>query len=454
MKFWPEVHWSEGQFLRPHHFQAAFRFLETARGAAVDALQPYGWGFAALDVAHDAIENSLIEIRTCALRMRDGTYVSVPENCTLPPRDAKAALDKASGPLDVYLGVPELQAVRANVQAPGEEEEGRTPRYVIDLTERYDENIGDNPQSIEVRRLRAAIFLGNEDRAGWECVRIGRIERSAAGPRLVQSVIPPLLRMQAWAPLCTAVDVLWNDVRARMEQLGGDAANRGLTFATASPGDMEQMLKLQALSELAVKMGILASAPELHPYSLYLSLCEGIGRIALWDELRRPRELPPYDHDDAGPIFEELIRYLRALVNAMLPRDYIERPFEIQDGGYGIELDYEWFSPNFELFLGIRGQMQLEEVLALFRAINFKLASPRDAQEVFRRRLPGLEFKGAGAVANLPKSSDQHYFRIARTPPYWEHCERERGIFICMPPAEMPKLSPLRLSLFVVKLRG
>src|SRR5262249_54813279 len=155
--------------------------------------------------------------------------------------------------------------------------------------------------------------------------------------------------------------------------------------------------------------------------------CDGIGKVSLWDDSRRPRELPQYDHDDCGPVFEELIRYLRALVNGMLPRDYVERPFEIRDGGYGVDLDYEWFTPNHEMFLGIRGPLQLDDILGLFRTINFKLASPKDAQEVYRRRLPGLEFKSAGAVANLPKSADQSYFRVSRTPPYWERCERERG---------------------------
>ncbi len=454
MKFWPEVHWSEGQFLRPHHLQAAFRQVETGRAAAIDGVHPYGWGFVALDLAHDAVENGLIEIRSCELRLRDGTCVKVPENCTLDPREFKAVLDKSTGPVEVYFGVPEIQAVRANVQMPGEELDGRSPRYAIDLTERYDENTGDNPQSVEVRRLRGAVFLGDEDRAGFECVPLGRIERSAAGPKLVNNVIPPLLRLQAWPPLCTAVEVLWNDIRARMEQLGADAADRALSFATASPGDAEQLIKLWALNELTVRFGTLASSPELHPHNLYVLLCDGIGKVALWDDMRRPRELPPYDHGNSGPVFDELIRYLRALVNGMLPRDYVERPFEAREGGYGVDLDYEWFTPNHEMFLGIRGPMQLEEIMGLFRAINFKLASPRDAQEVFRRRLPGLEFKSAGAVANLPKSSDQFYFRVSRTAPYWEHCERERGIFICMPPTDMPKLASLKLSLFVVKLRG
>ena len=233
-----------------------------------------------------------------------------------------------------------------------------------------------------------------------------------------------------------------------------DAAERALTFATGSPGDLEQLVKLSALNELTVRFGAVATSLETHPHVLYMLLCDAIGRLALWDDARRPRELPPYNHDDCGPLFEELFKYVRTLVNALLPRDYIERPLEVKDNGYGVTLDYEWFTPNHELYLGIRGPMQVEEIVALFQAINFKLASPRDALEVFRRRLPGLEFKSAGAVANLPKSADQHYFRISRTAPYWEHCERERGIFINMPPADMPKLAPLKLSLFVIKLRG
>ncbi len=453
MKFWPEVHWSEGMFMRPHHFQAAFRQIETMRGATLAAINPFGWGFISLDLATDAIENHLLEIRTCELVLRDGTLVKVPENCSIDPRDFKDAFEKSSGPMPVFFGVPEVQTVRGNVQRPGEMLDGRAPRYSIDLTERYDENTGENPQSIEIRRYRGAVFFGDEDTTGYEVVRLGKIERTAAGPSLARNEVPPLLRIQAWTPLCSAVDQLWNDIRARCEQLGGDAAERALTFATGSPGDMEQLVKLGALNELTVRFGALSATPETHPYELYLLLVESIGRVTLWDDMRRPRELPGYSQAEAGPVFEELFRYLRALVNGMLPKDYIERPFEQKSDGYAIELDYEWFTPNHEMYLGIRSQHQVEDIVALFRTINFKLASPRDALEVYRRRLPGLEFKTAGTVPNLPKSADQHYFRISRTPPYWEHCETERGIFIALPPNDMPKLSELKLSLFVVKLR-
>jgi type VI secretion system protein ImpJ len=226
-----------------------------------------------------------------------------------------------------------------------------------------------------------------------------------------------------------------------------------LTFATGAPGDIEQLVKLWALNELESRFSVVANTPQLHPFALYRLLCESIGKVALWDDTRRSRELPVYEHSDAGPIFAELFRYLRTLVNGMLPSDFVERPFEQVQGGFSVTLDYEWFTPNHEMYLGIRSTMQLEEIEALFKAINFKLASPKDAPQVFDRRLPGLEFRPAGTVPNLPKSSDIHYFRVSRTPLYWPHCEQERGIFIRMPPQDIPRLEGIKMALFVVKVK-
>lgn len=451
MKFWPEVHWAEGQFLRPHHFQAAFRNTETLAQAAVDSLHPFPWGCASLNLSSEAIENGVFEVRSCEIRLRDGTWVKCPENCSISAREFKPVFDKTAGAMNVFLGVPSVQTVRRNVVNPGESVEGLVPRYNVDLTERYDENTGDNPQHIEIRRMKGVLFFGEEDRAGFECVRLAQIEKSAAGPKLVNNAVPPLLRLRAWSALCMAVDMIYNDVRSRAAQLGGDAAQRALTFATGSPADMEQLVKLNALNEVETRLGFVASTLDVHPLDLYRILCESIGKVALWDDSRRPKEAPPYDHDDCGPVFAELFKYLRALVNAMLPSDYVVRDFEQKEGGFGVTLDYEWFTPNHEMYLGIRSNRQLEEIMQLFQQINFKLASPKDAPQVFDRRLPGLEFRHAGTVPNLPKSADQFYFRVSRTPIYWPHCEAERGIFIRMPPQDIPKLSSLKLQLFVVK---
>jgi type VI secretion system protein ImpJ len=369
-------------------------------------------------------------------------------------RDFKKAFDSSPGPMPVWFGVPELQRVRANVQNAGEIAEGRNPRYGIDLTEMNDENTGENPQQIEVRRLRGAIFVGDEDRTGFSCVRLGKIERAVAGPSLGKTTIPPLLRMRAWPPLCAGTETLRSEIRNRSESLGADAQQRNLSFATGGPGDIENLYKLTALNELGTRFEAMANTPDFHPHDYYLLLCEAIGKLALWDDTKRPRELPPYDHDESGPIFEELVKYVRLLIDKMIPRDYEEVPFDTKERGFSVELKQDWLSPSFEMYLGMRTQLQHHEVEALFKQkTNFRLASPTMAEEVFVRRLQGLDFKFAGAVPNLPRSADLHFFRIARTPEYWPKVEQERCIAIRVSPQDMSQLSPVKLSLFVVKVR-
>src|SRR5262249_16161743 len=158
MRFWPEIHWSEGQFLRPHHFQAAFRQIETQRVGLAGAIHPYSWGFASLELPADSGQGSPLGIRGGELLLPSGTSGKGPGNGVVDQRDFKKEFDQSPGAMPVYFGVPELQRVRANVVNPGEAVDGRNPRYAIDLKEVNDENTGENPQQIEVRRLRGVIF--------------------------------------------------------------------------------------------------------------------------------------------------------------------------------------------------------------------------------------------------------------------------------------------------------
>ncbi len=54
MDFWTEVHWAEGMFIRPHHFQAAQRRADTIARVGFDSLRPYAWGFVRLNAAPEA----------------------------------------------------------------------------------------------------------------------------------------------------------------------------------------------------------------------------------------------------------------------------------------------------------------------------------------------------------------------------------------------------------------
>src|SRR5262245_36208939 len=90
------VHWHEGMFLRPHHFQTAGRHEQfmANRGEKWDL--HYNWGLRAVEVDIDALTNYRFVVRRLDARMRDGTLVSIPEDGALPALDLKPAFESGA----------------------------------------------------------------------------------------------------------------------------------------------------------------------------------------------------------------------------------------------------------------------------------------------------------------------------------------------------------------------
>src|SRR5437763_1191275 len=101
------VHWHDGMFLRPHHFQAAERHRAQAVQRSEKWHDHYNWGLRAIDLDRGALANFRLAVRSLHAVMPDGTAVSVPEDGQLPEVDLKPAFEQASA-LTVFLALPQL----------------------------------------------------------------------------------------------------------------------------------------------------------------------------------------------------------------------------------------------------------------------------------------------------------------------------------------------------------
>src|SRR5262245_19661308 len=117
------VHWYEGMFLRPHHFQNAYRHVLALEHESEKWDLHFNWGLRAIDLDREALANYRFVVRSLKVRLRDGTLVALPEDGDPPVLDLKPALEQGDNLL-VYLGVPDLNLQRANVAAVGERTEG------------------------------------------------------------------------------------------------------------------------------------------------------------------------------------------------------------------------------------------------------------------------------------------------------------------------------------------
>jgi type VI secretion system ImpJ/VasE family protein len=397
--------------------------------------------------------------------MKDGTWVQIPENTQVEPLNFQAALERGGGKVDVFFGIPEMQEVRANsVSLENPEISDGTPRFEPLPVMRRDENTGQNPQMVYVRRMRGRLFTAGEDTTGYETVRIGRIvrtDRPGAAPELDELRCGPILAVQAHAGLSAMVTSLADQIEAKVDVLAKEAREHHMTFTDGVVTNLEHLLKLDTLNEVHAQAKALLQCPLLHPYDVFVMFCRLIGQLSVYHDDLVVGPLPRYDHDDPGDALDAVRRRLIVLLDAVRPHRYIGRPFahkkdRASRDGLEVELDRAWIDQNLELYVAFQSdEMDINELERHLKNLNLKLASPRRAPGIAELAVAGLRFQIKSVPAGtLPRRQGLHYFKVDKTigpdrTDYWKECEQERGIRIAVPERQIATIEKFQPTLYV-----
>ncbi len=391
------VHWHEGMFLRPQHFQAAQRHESEQRSRGDKWDLHYNWGLRSVDINQTALANHRLVVGSLKARLRDGTLVSLPEDATPPELDLREPLQRDRA-LMVYLAVPVLRTGRANVADDGV---AGAARYALDTQEVEDENTGQSPQPLQMRRLHVELLLSTRaEHPGYEVLPIARITKSAdvdAPPQVDRDYIPPLLTCDAWHAL--QVDILqyiYDRVGTKINLLAGQMISRGIGIEGNAAEDIRIVSQLRALNEAYTLLNVLAFAEGIHPLPAYTELCRLVGQLAIFKDPRRPPDLPRYDHDNLGGCFWRVKDYIDTYLNEFIEPDYVKRPFE----GFGLRmevgLETEWVERAWPMFVGVEhGSLPANKCISLLTEagqLNMKIGSSSRVDKLVELRLPGLRF--------------------------------------------------------------
>ena len=401
----PAVHWSEGMFLRPHHFQAADRYWAEFAGLHSRFDHPYGYGVQSLSVSEDALSNGLLEIVGLAARFRDGTIVSQ-ASTHVQSVDLQTRLKLATigtSPITVYLAVPQLYEGRENTASKPTD---ALTRYIELQREIDDESNGGNRQEINLRNLNVRILFSTDDLSGFEIVPLLRIVQSGAnkpGFRIDPNYFPPSISVQSWGDLATMVREIRNFIGARIKTLGGLIEDRGLTLSSQVHGDMEKIMLMHVMNEAYGELSCHAFASGVHPLTAYTALCSIIGRCSIFGGSAMSIVEPmKYDHDDLETIFRWATDEIRRLINSVKDDECIQRPFIGFGRGMHVALEAEWFSQEWDWFFGVNPiNISVEECLQLLKKdLDWKLGATDKVEQYMTERQPGVRLK---SVQQLPR---------------------------------------------------
>jgi type VI secretion system protein ImpJ len=416
------VHWSEGLFLRPQHFQAADRYWHERVQTAEQWDHAYNYGLHRLRLSPEAVANYQVDVGECEARLPDGTLVSRGTGQELSRVDLKPALEKAAL-VTVLLAVPKLNLGRSNV---GRADSNEAPRFVDVQCDVADESAGGNPQTVGLRDLNARIMLSTQDTAGYECLPIARVKRAGdreAAPQIDADYIPPVLTVETSDELKAIVRSIYDLIGQRCEVIARQIQSRNITLATTQPGDLERIMLLWVLNEASSTLNCLAFARGVHPFWAYLELCRIVGRLAIFGPSRQVGVVERYDHDDLARIFKWARREIEELINSVGNYEFEMELFVGAGAGMPImhvDLKPRWLDNNWEWYVGIRSRDLSKpdcQKLVTHDFLDWKLGSRNSVADLYTAKIPGLKLALAAEIpAALPRDGSWILYKISRDP--------------------------------------
>lgn len=417
------VHWHEGMFLRPQHFQSADRYWDERMAACSRWGNAYDYGLRSIELSREALANYQVQVTACEARMRDGTLVSFAAGQAPDRVDLKASF-AAQTEVTVYLAVPKLALGRANVGL----DMGGDHRYVARTLSVQDESQGGNDQEIQLLDTAARLVLSTQTVTGFELLPIARIRRAGqqeATPELDDDYIPPVLGIDAWPPLAVdLVRAIYDIMGRKIEVLGARVAERGLNLTSQDPGDMDDLLMLSLLNQAYAVVHCLTFAQGMHPFAVYCELCRVVGMLAIFDPARRLDEIPPYDHDDLARIFKWVKVRIERLLGTSQKLDYEQRYFVGTERGMQVAIKSEWLHAGWHWFVGVNAHNISEtECRDLLRPgkLDWKMGSSQQVDLIFKHGMPGVEqTELMQAPRALPSRRGWVYYELKRENAAWK----------------------------------
>jgi type VI secretion system ImpJ/VasE family protein len=441
MRFEELLHWNDGQFLQPHHFQYQQRvtqgFLRLNRSLSL----PHAYGLLDFEIDLEALKSGRVGVKRFSAVMGDGLELSMPGNCVLKPLYLGEALKQNPASLTVYLAAPywsEFEANLADEEAPLEKK-----LYLPRKKRVRDENAGDNEITLITRGINARLVTDRDDTKDMQLLPILKLNvltRDINQPlvRLDEKYLPPFMMLTADDPLFNMAAGLLPDIRrcrdkqqnTLISQPAREAA--GQFSRTDAYDDARTLLLLRTLNYYDLRLSSLLKDGFISPFTLYLELASFLAELTGLNPRNGIREIRSYDHDDRFPVFAELFKDIRSFIRSEGGAGYVKLNFTpIENGDYlfaGIKT--EDIAEVNEMYLAVRTTADSGEVIrSLEQGDTFKLINPgAKSLRIRGMKLMGLRFP----PRFLPALDRTLWFRLDfnESAKVWRDMCEEKGMVI------------------------
>jgi type VI secretion system ImpJ/VasE family protein len=439
MRFEEQLHWNDGQFLQPHHFQYQQRISSEYARLNRSFFLPYSYGLLNFELDLEALEGGWVAVKRFSAVMGDGLELSMPGNCVLKPLDLSEALKENPIGLTVYAAVPQWSEFEANL---GDESAPQEKKLYLTQKKRVrDENSGDNEITLITRKLNVRLITDRDDTKDMQLLPILKLNvltREISQPlvKVNEKYIPPFMMLTADDPLFNMAAGIISDIRRcrdKQQNTLTEVPAREEEFSRSDAlDDARSLLLLRTLNYYDIRLSSLLADGFISPFTLYLELASFLAELMGLNPKNGIREIRRYDHDDRLPVFIEIFRDIRSFIRSEGGAGYIKLNFTPIEGGNYLFTDIktEDIAKVNEIYLAVSTIAEREEAIrALEQGDTFKLINPK-AKSL---RVRGMKLAGMRYPPRfLPVLEGTLWFRLdlAESAKVWRDMCEEKGMVI------------------------
>lgn len=344
------IHWYEGLFLQPHHFQQQTRFLERQIAHRTALLSAFHWGVSHVLIDEDAVAAGRFSVEDIEVVFRDGlvvqrSHLAGPLERSLAPFED--ALRTRGEVLRISIGVPRATA---RLVEPESGDGASSPvRYrSFAAPEVPDETTGRGEAAVQRLRVNSRLFVERragaevvepDDASGYETIPIAEVA-ARDDVIVLTDFIPPTLIVrrlekrrsggtEKHEPSRLAL-VLRRTAALLRDTATGFAGD--LHPGASAEARMEARFTLSGLAPGLVALEQMLELDTFRPVDFHIALARITGDLSPLVGVL-PAGLPKYRHDDLRGTFGELSRKIEELL-ALLPQDYEELRVYENDGKF------------------------------------------------------------------------------------------------------------------------
>lgn len=414
-----KVVWSEGMFLRPHHFQQFEHYLASNAQIRQESAAGYFWGLRELEIDTDALLLGKIIVANAKGILPDGTAFS------FHGAAGPAALEVPAGTFGqrVFLALPRYRDESEEVVF--DDADDSLARYAVIEEEVVDAcDISMGTAVIQTGRLRLRLILEKDLGDEWIGMPLAVIAEKNDDRKVIldKNYIPPVLSYAVSPVLNQYIKEIAGLLETRSELL----ANRLQQPGRSGVAEVSEFMILETINRYRGAFWHMMSLEHLHPERVFHDFLMLASDLATFTQPgKRMKGFPVYIHDKLQAGFEPLLEILRAALTSILDEQAVRIP--LHDKGAGLlvgQVPDLQLLPGAEFILAVYADMPAETLRMHFPA-QAKLGPVDRIRDLVHLQLPGVSLRQMSNVPRqLPYSAGHIYFSLEKNGEMWKQLER------------------------------